>query len=170
MPPPTPAYSKDITLNNTAKEHELMTAQTTHNHRLPIFSSVNPETIETVSAPRSYQHIVVLLDGSGLAERAIPAALELAQTHEASVTVICRSGAAHAHDYAEAKARDLRQQGIEAHGYAADMNANWLVQSEGADVVVLAQGSASRWGRLLGTDLAAALRHNTDADVVAVAV
>jgi len=118
--------------------------------------------------PTTYKRILVILDGSGAAERAIAEAVKLAKANNAYVTLVCCDGPG-MEAYVTSKGRELQQQGIQAHGYAAactDANGLvWLVESEKADAVVIAHKPVSRLGRWLSGDAAAALRARTKADI-----
>lgn len=118
--------------------------------------------------PHTYERILVFLDGSSAAERAIPEAVNLARPNNAHVVMIVRDHAG-AETYINGKAGELRGQHVDAHGYVISSTAAqtpaWLVESEKADAVVIAHKPVSRLGRWLGGDAAAALRARTKADI-----
>ncbi len=119
--------------------------------------------------PTTYKRILVILDGSGAAERAIAEAVKLAKANNAYVTLVCCDGPG-MEAYVTSKGRELQQQGIKAHGYAAactDANGLvWLVESEKADAVILSQEPVSWLGRLFGADGVATLRARTTATII----
>lgn len=121
---------------------------------------------------RTYKRIMVLLDGSSLAERALPTAIELAAESGAEIVLICENTNGSA-AYVEAKSRELRHQRIEAHGYVVNASISnlpaWLLQSEKADVIVTVQKSAGWLSRLFGST-ALDLAQRSQAEVITVQV
>ena len=121
---------------------------------------------------RTYKRIMVLLDGSRLAERALPTAIELAADSGAEIVLICENKTGSA-AYIEAKSRELRQQHIEAHGYTVNASIldlpAWLLQSEKADAIVTVQKSAGWISRLFGS-AARDLAQRSRAEVITVEV
>ena len=128
---------------------------------------------EANTAPATYERIVVLLDGSPAAEQAIAIAIELGQSADAEITLICNNQCG-ATDYIHAKVNALKQQRINARGYVFSGEVNelpaWVRKSEKANVILVAQKSVGWLGRLFGQDLAMNMSSCTNADVFQVAV
>jgi nucleotide-binding universal stress UspA family protein len=124
------------------------------------------------TAERTYKRIMVLLDGSGLAERALPTAIELAAESGAEIVLICENTPGSA-AYIEAKSREIRQQRIEANGYTVNASISdlpaWLLQSEKADAIVMVQKSAGWLSWLFGS-AARDLARRSRAEVITVEV
>lgn len=121
---------------------------------------------------RTYKRIMVLLDGSRLAERALPTAIELAAESGAEIVLICENATGRA-AYVEAKSREIRQQRIEANGYVVNASISdlpaWLLQSEKCDAVVTVQKSAGWLSRMFGS-AARDLAQRSQAEVITVEV
>lgn len=121
--------------------------------------------VSTEAHTQAYKRILVFLNGTPAAERAIPKALELAVTNNAELVLVCQNHAG-ADAYIQSKCGELNQQGFKTNGYVVSMSkpSVWLVDSEKADAVVVAQ--KTDWlGRLFTGDVCAKLRSHTSADV-----
>lgn len=145
----------------------------------PIFRST-AKTVSDAAQPqirehkleRDYKRILVFSDGRPEAEQALRKATELARATDAVVILVCRQHTG-ADDYMARCCENLRRMGVEAYGYSVARNITqlpaWLVESEKADAVVIAQETVGRWQRWLGGDVAATLRAKTNAAVFTVA-
>ncbi len=125
------------------------------------------ESVANTPSPK-HERIIVFLDGTPEAERAIAEAIKLAGRSDARVVLIGRSYTG-AEAYINEKVAELHRQHVNAHGYTiSDQAAKapaWIVKTEKADAVVLVQGPVNWLSRLMGTDLAASLRARTSATV-----
>ncbi len=128
----------------------------------------NNQELATPQPSRSYKRILVFLDGSHEAERALPEAAELARPNNAAVVIICRSHAG-AQAYLDKKLDELRSERVNVQGYVVSEQAakapSWLVKTEKADAVVMTRKPVGRVWRWLGADIAETLRARTDADI-----
>jgi nucleotide-binding universal stress UspA family protein len=125
------------------------------------------------TSPTTYKRILVFLDGSRAAERALPKAIKMAKASGASIVIACRNHAG-VNDYLAIHIRNLTHQGVQAHGYVVNKMISqptaWLIASEHADAVVFAQKAAGWFGSMFGGNVAAQLRAGTDADIFTVRI
>lgn len=139
--------------------------------RLPFSAETVSETARVDFPDRTYKRIVVLLNDVSEADQIIPTVLDLKRTPGTTVTLICRNqpGAQNQIDH---KCRQLQQQRVKANGYLVNYALNqlpdWLLQSEKADAIVMAQESVGWLGRLLGMYAAHVIETRTQADVITV--
>lgn len=128
--------------------------------------SVNSVTTSTAS--RSFKRILVFLDGNPASERAIPEAANLARPNNADVVILCRQHPG-AEAYLNEKLGEIQREHVNAQGYIiSDQAAKapaWLVKTEKADAVVIAQEPVNWLGRLFGADVVGMLRVRTDAAI-----
>jgi nucleotide-binding universal stress UspA family protein len=132
-------------------------------HNLPPFA---PSDVTT-----TYARIVVLLDGSAAADRAISTALNLAETHHTEIVLVCTRQVG-ARDYIHAETSLLQQQGVNATGHIVRGSLtnlpDWMLESHGAQAIVVGQKATGWLGRFFSDDVIAALRARTHADIFAV--
>lgn len=143
---------------------------------LPTFVNSAP-AIEDTAIPQAahteaaYNHVLVLLTECPSADEALRTAVNLAKTHNATLVIVGENQPG-INTYIQRVCRDLAEQELNANGYTVSTALcdilNWIVSSEKADAVVVAQQSVNWFGRLLGKDVAAALRQRTTADLFVV--
>lgn len=131
--------------------------------------SLNNQTANTMYAPtNTYKRVLVPLDGTGEAERAIAAAIDLARPNDAEIVLVCANEPG-AQGYINAKCDSLQHQNVRVRGYTINGKVsdlpNWLINSEKADAIVLVQKPVGWLMRLFGGDVAASLKARTRADV-----
>jgi len=122
---------------------------------------------------RSYNRILVLLDNSQAGERAIAAALEMARPLETEIILIAPDEPG-VQSFINSKCANLQQQRMTAHGYTISQNLDdiplWVIESEKAEAVIVAQKTTSWLGRLLGDNVATKLGARLQADVYTIEV
>lgn len=122
---------------------------------------------------RTYNRIVILFDACGEADQALRVALEIGSTHNLSITMI-GTNSCNMKAYIDRKTRQLQEQEIAANGYTISGTISnlpqWILNTEQADAVIVAQNPVGWIGRMFGHDVAASLRSRTTADVFEVTV
>ncbi|MEL6148126.1 MAG: hypothetical protein AAFV33_14835 [Chloroflexota bacterium] len=130
-----------------------------------------PHTVDT-TAPRHYGRILVLLDNMHAAEEAIRTGSNLAREHGASMVMVIQSQPG-AHEYIDRTCRAFEEdETVSVHGYTitsaiADLP-NWLLNSEKADAIIVAQKPTGWLERFVSGDFVASLQARTGVDVFTV--
>lgn len=141
--------------------------------RARIYDTNSFAVIDVNSNIETYERIIVLLDGSPAAERAISTAIELVGKNEPEIILICSSHIG-ARNYIHAKTTALQHQRFNARGYVVSGSLSnlpaWILKTEQADAIVVPQKPVGWLGRLIGEDIAARLSERTGADILTVAV
>jgi hypothetical protein len=139
--------------------------------RLPFSAETVSKTTRADFPARTYKRIVVLLNDASEADQMISTVLDLNRTPGTTVTLICHSQPG-AQNQIDQKCRQLQQQRVKANGYLVNYALNqlpdWLLRSEQADAIIMAQEPVGWLGRLLGMDAAHVLETRTQADVITV--
>lgn len=134
---------------------------------------VTPRVVTKRAETRTYKRIVILFDECSEAEQALSVALEIGSVYDLSIVMI-GTNTNHMKTYIDRKTRELEEQDITAHGYTVSSAiANlpqWILNTEQADAVIVAQHPVGWLGRMFGHDIAANLRARTTADIFEVAV
>lgn len=119
---------------------------------------------------RAYTRIMVLVDGHPESHCVIPAAATIARQHNAELILIGCKGMSE--NEMQRKCQSLTYDRINVRGYTISNPLHnvpaWVIASEQADLIVIAQQSKDWLGRLFTGDTASQLHNASNADVMTV--
>lgn len=175
---------------------DMLYARSSHPYRLTLVATANAAD-DRPDGQRRCSRIVVLLDGTGLAERAIPTAAELARMNEAELILVhvyqsqgikrihdvllptdaarvVKQAEAEASRYLQSQCSKLRRQKLNARGYILKRESintiRDVAETEQPDLLVMVQPQRHWLVNLFHGDPVSAIRERAGVPVLAVKV